>query len=872
MSGRVLNNLTGFQNRTLTGISSEDNIDDIKDKYDFDSSIQSGSLLIGSSSGKYTNNTLTAGANITITNATGQNGKGTITIASSKLGLTAGTNLSKTTGVNGDITLNLDAVIGSMSSINGFTLVTNIASAANQFLLKDNSVGAFPAYSFLTTNANGLIVPNTYAVINTVIQNTILGGTNITKTSAGGNITLNLDGTLTSITKINNYVANVLTVNNSDSQYLIKDANLSANSILSVGSNGKISSTTPTIILSNLTAGTNLTKSSNTINLDATLTSITSVNGYVFNTTTNSTVNQFLLKDTSVGAFSSGDFLTINSSNKVDNISRIDLNNSIVSQVFTSNGLTRTLITNNGYSNISISTTPTINIDDTMTLVNLSGTNGGHAVLKIRAGTSASFSPSVELIQDGTVRTYLQYDKSNNKFYILAPTGVIELLAYGGTGQININNQNVEIKIDNSIKLKVQSTHVDMNTKIAMNSQAINFSSATDANHQILYSGSSAGGTGSMDGVLIRGYGGNVPFFRLQATNPSLNNVLDASYDKVNIYKKMSMNQQPIHLYSAGDTNHLITHSWGDNGSPSSPEMNGVLIKGYGGTNLPFFRIKGMAGGGFNIMNAYIDEVRIYNKLSVIKSNATLQNDTNDIFTVRNTGLTKAIIHSTNGDCKLAFKTGSIEATLVYSTGGTFTISTASNGQFHIFRGTARAYQLYPQGIGQTHFYDCGGAVDTNNGGNFIVQNSLGSLYFQNDRNFVIYRSPPYSGAAFATGSNNNSSRDYKDNIIDLEENESINIIKNINPVSFTYKPAYWDKTDDCNNCGCKVRRGFIWEDVKPILPTACSMIKHNGVDDGSTKMLHKEEIIPDLVKTVQYLMNKVETLESQINNLQNNI
>ena len=47
-------------------------------------------------------------------------------------------------------------------------------------------------------------------------------------------------------------------------------------------------------------------------------------------------------------------------------------------------------------------------------------------------------------------------------------------------------------------------------------------------------------------------------------------------------------------------------------------------------------------------------------------------------------------------------------------------------------------------------------------------------------------------------------------------------------------------------------------------------MIKHNGVDNGSTKMLHKEEIIPDLVKTVQYLMNKVETLESQINNLQN--
>jgi len=30
MSGRVLNNLAGFQNRTLTGISSEDNTNDIK--------------------------------------------------------------------------------------------------------------------------------------------------------------------------------------------------------------------------------------------------------------------------------------------------------------------------------------------------------------------------------------------------------------------------------------------------------------------------------------------------------------------------------------------------------------------------------------------------------------------------------------------------------------------------------------------------------------------------------------------------------------------------------------------------------------------------------------------------------------------------
>jgi len=140
--------------RTLTGLSN-DNIDTIKEKYDFDGTIQSGTLLIGSSTGNYTANELTAGANITITNGTGQNAKGTITIASSQLVLNAGTNLSKTTSINGDITINLDAVIGGMTSVNGFTLVSNISSAANQFLLKDNSVGGFANGTFLSTNSSG---------------------------------------------------------------------------------------------------------------------------------------------------------------------------------------------------------------------------------------------------------------------------------------------------------------------------------------------------------------------------------------------------------------------------------------------------------------------------------------------------------------------------------------------------------------------------------------------------------------------------------------------------------------------------------------------------------------------------------------------
>jgi len=75
MSGRNLNGLTGFQGRTLTGlsniVSAEDEIVDIKNKIDFDSTVSNGNLLIGNSSGNYTSARLSAGTNITITNADG---------------------------------------------------------------------------------------------------------------------------------------------------------------------------------------------------------------------------------------------------------------------------------------------------------------------------------------------------------------------------------------------------------------------------------------------------------------------------------------------------------------------------------------------------------------------------------------------------------------------------------------------------------------------------------------------------------------------------------------------------------------------------------------------------------------------------------
>ena len=727
--------------------------------------------------------------------------------------LIAGNNINFTINNNNRV-INVKDVITSLTSINGFTFVTNISSSASQFLLKDNSVGGFANGTFLTTNANGLIAPKTEASVITTVQSKILAGANIVRS-------LGLNGTLT-------------------------------------------------LALSNA------------------LINMASVNGYVFNTTTDSTVNQFLLKDTSVGAFASGDLLTINSSNKVDNITTTQLLNNLT----VSNGLTKS---NNA---ISISTSPTINIINAgMTLKNLSG----NALLKIQAGTSASYSPSVELIQDGEIRTYLKYDKSNNKFYILAPTGVIELLAYGGTGQININNQNVEIKIDNSIKLKVQSTQVDINTdldmngndlvnvvqinadndatgsitfngngttkiqantslklqsgsnsgsgatdivvvstsgvvysrRIAMNQQPINLYSLSNTDHQISYSASSDGGTGAMNGIIIRGFGNNLPFFRLQetATGSAGLTVADFYKDKIRFLKPLLMSGNLINFQTTNannlDRENFIQFKEADG-------MNGILVKAFGinatapASRKVMFRVECSDPNVSQpiILDVGPRQVEVYKRLSVIKDTSTLDNDSGDIFTVRNTGFTKALIHSTNNACQLAFKTGSINATLNYATGGQFTLVTQNT---------------------------------------ISLNNAACRVAMQTDNNLVVYTSSGVVKFASNDGQNAHSSRDYKKNINDLVESDSINIIKNINPVSFEYIEKYWDKHDKCNACNCDIRKGFIWEDIKPILPQTARTINMDNLDEPTTKTLDLKMVIPDLTKTVQYLLKEITTLKEEL-------
>jgi len=664
--------------------------------------------------------------------------------------LIAGNNIVFTTNNNNTV-INVKDVITSLTSINGFTLVTNISSAASQFLLKDNSVGGFANGSFLTTNANGLIVPKTEASVISLVQAKIEAGINIVRS-------------------------------------------IGLNSIL-------------TLALSNA------------------LINMVNINGYVFNTTTNSTVNQFLLKDTTVGSFSSGDFLTINSSNKVDNISRIDLNNSIVSQVFVSNGLARALITNNGYSSISISTTPSINLNDTMTLLNTSSgvappNNGGQCILKIEAGGSASFKPQIQLFQSATLRTLLEYDKTNNKFLINAPTGLIEISGYNGTSQILAGSQNVEIKTGGNLIFKVQSNQVNINTILSMNQNAINLYAPTDTNHQILYSNQS----GAMNGVLIRGFGNDVPFFRLQGTSNGTHNVFDAYINKVSMLKKLEMNNNQINLQT-GTGNHYIKFS--------ADEMDGVEVVGYGANASAIFRVACSNGSPqTKVLEVEQDQILFYKSL---------------------------VFPSLGG--------GTDFSSLKYSNDKKLTISFEETGEFRWDKsGSSHNYfKTIKQGSGsngRTYFFEQGGDSGQSNGGAFQTQNSQGKLLFQSDRNLVIYR--PDNSVSFASGGNA-SSRDYKTNINDLVEDESVNIIKNINPVSYEYKEQYWDDLDKCDSCNCNVRKGFIWEDIKPILPQSAKSVNMNNPDYPMTKLLDLREIIPDLTKTVQYLLNKVQTLEQQL-------
>ncbi len=770
------------------------------------------------------------------------------------------------------------------------------------------------------------------------------------------------NGYVERIVKLNDFNANVLTVNNDNQQFLVKDTNknFSSGNFLGVDSNSKI---TPIDIL----GGDNISKATSsgniTLNLDNVLTSITSINGYAFNLATNTTANQFLLKDTSVGGFSSGDLLNINSSGKIDNITPTTLLNTLT----VSNGLVKGANTNT----ISISSTPTISITETMTL-----SGATNSLLKIKA-VSDSFQPKLQYFQGDNLRVFQQYDHGNSKFDFAVKEAALHLKAYtdknGGTGRITLDDAIVKLQAgddDNpaldiltcsltTINMKkklcftsssnndrfivlqgnditsdsriigysnridligketstsnpairfisgsttvfqMYSNKIRINKLFDINSQVLQFK-ANDGSHTIRYSST------NMDGLLIEGYGNtSLPFCRIESANQD-QVVMDFYPDKMKMYKSLYMNQNTIYMtdnefhyikFNGSGMDGIEVGGYGSNGSLEVPvfrikrtngdtlfeakqkciemykplymnssnasnrpiylhtdenffikykfvnatgnKINGTDLGGYGGndgTDFASVRITATdANYAGTIAEYFPKNIKMYKHAGVILDNNTqFPLSENDAFTIRKDGLCNLLIRSFSDYSQVQLQaSNNYNASIAY-TGSQFRIETV-NQEFKT--------------VASHH--------------NFFNGSSL-RLAFQGDTNLVVYNG---STVKFASndGKNAHSSRDYKNNINDLVESDSINIIKNINPVSFEYLEQYWDEHDRADSGNCDLRKGFIWEDMKPILPQATRTINSNNPDEPTTKTLDIRMVIPDLTKTVQYLLNKVETLTEQL-------
>ena len=247
--------------------------------------------------------------------------------------------------------------------------------------------------------------------------------------------------------------------------------------------------------------------------------------------------------------------------------------------------------------------------------------------------------------------------------------------------------------------------------------------------------------------------------------------------------------------------------------------------------------------------------------------NLTVDNDNNDTFVIRSDGFVRQTLYAQNANSEIILKSNDGTGAITYiHSSKDLVLSKPSTGQFKFSSGSVDYLRIFNSGTGtngKALQFEMGGIAGQSDGGFFQAVCSQGRMVFQNDRNLVVYR--PDNSVQFASGvSGGSSSRDYKKNITDLVESESINIIKQINPVSFEYKEQYWDSIDSCENCGCDVRKGFIWEYIKPILPQSTKMINMDN-DEQTTKLLDMKEIIPDLVKVNQYLINEISTLKEQL-------
>ena len=120
---------------------------------------------------------------------------------------------------------------------------------------------------------------------------------------------------------------------------------------------------------------------------------------------------------------------------------------------------------------------------------------------------------------------------------------------------------------------------------------------------------------------------------------------------------------------------------------------------------------------------------------------------------------------------------------------------------------------------------------------------------WQNDRNVVLY-----GAGGIAIWSTGTAISDYilKRNVKPTEIN-GIETLKKLNVVDFQ-----WKEGTDLQDGGV-IHTGFVAQEIENVIPDAVYS------PSGSTKLLHKEELVPTLVKALQEAVQRIEDLEKRL-------
>jgi hypothetical protein len=182
-------------------------------------------------------------------------------------------------------------------------------------------------------------------------------------------------------------------------------------------------------------------------------------------------------------------------------------------------------------------------------------------------------------------------------------------------------------------------------------------------------------------------------------------------------------------------------------------------------------------------------------------------------------------------------------ANVTDSTDNQYTTLATVNSNMHLYANKA-ASTIPEQGTGEMYLY-------ANNilPGNFVNQPSFGATTNLGDSSYY------WASVASATF-NTISDIKTKDNIEKIDINYAKNLITKVNPVSYNLK------TDKSQNK--KKNFGFIAQEIKEIIGD-----QNLGLHiDGETQAISYTDFIAPLIKTVQYLLQKVEYLELQVKEL----